>query len=103
MATVDELKILIKAETKQLKKELDGVNKKLNKTNEVSKKTNKNLAGAFAKAGVAATALIAVEAWVVLVSWAVKVTPGKKGGGFFLAMAIAMTPLCLAAYCSRCL
>ena len=60
MATVDELKILIKAETKQLKKELDGVNKKLNKTNEVSKKTNKNLAGAFAKAGVAATALIAV-------------------------------------------
>jgi len=61
MATVDELKILIKAETKQLRKELDGVNNKLDKTSKSAVKSGKNMTAAFKKVGlgvVAATAVI---------------------------------------------
>lgn len=59
MATVDELKILIKAETKQLKKELGEVNKKLEKTNKEAKKATDNMSAGFKKVAIGATALVA--------------------------------------------
>lgn len=59
MATVDELKILIKAETKGLKKELGEVNKKLEKTNKEAKKATDNMSAGFKKVAIGATALVA--------------------------------------------
>tara|TARA_R110002012_G_scaffold190450_1_gene358020 strand:- start:4855 stop:6687 length:1833 start_codon:yes stop_codon:yes gene_type:complete len=50
MATVDELKILIKAETRQLKKELDQVNRKLRTTNQQAQKSSTMLTAGFKKA-----------------------------------------------------
>ena len=50
MATVDELKILIKAETRQLKKELDQVNRKLSTTNQQAQKSSAMLTAGFKKA-----------------------------------------------------
>ncbi len=63
MATVDELKILIKAETKDLRKKLDHTNKQLDKTSKQSKKTAQNITASFKKAaiGVAAFAAVAVK------------------------------------------
>ena len=65
MATVDELKILIKAETKQLRKELDGVNKKLKQSNKNAEKSGERMNAAFSKAAVAVTALSALTAVLV--------------------------------------
>ena len=58
MATVDELKILIKAETKDLKKGLDNVNRSLKKTSKEADKAGQRMKAAFrsAKIGLAATA-----------------------------------------------
>lgn len=67
MATVDELKILIKAETKDLKKKLDDTNKKLEKTSSASKKAGKDMSASFKKAAVGAAALTAVIAKVATV------------------------------------
>jgi hypothetical protein len=50
MATVDELKILIKAETRQLRKELDQVNRKLSTTNQQAQKSSAMLTAGFKKA-----------------------------------------------------
>ena len=61
MATVDELKILIKAETKQLRKELDGVNNKLDKTSKSAVKSGKNMTAAFKKVGLGVVAATAVN------------------------------------------
>lgn len=60
MATVDELKILIKADTKDLKRKLDKTNKQLEKTNKSSKKAGASMGAAFAKGAVAVAALTAV-------------------------------------------
>lgn len=65
MATVDELQILIKAETKQLRKELDGVNKKLKQSNKNAEKSGERMTAAFSKAAVAVVALSAVTAKLV--------------------------------------
>ena len=43
MATVDELKILITAETKDLRKKLDGVEKKLKTTNAQGGRTGRDM------------------------------------------------------------
>ncbi len=67
MATVDELKILIKAETKDLKRKLDDTNKKLEKTSKTSKKAGKDMSASFKKAALGATALAAVVAKVATV------------------------------------
>ena len=61
MATVDELKILIKAETRGLKKELGEVNKKLEKTNKEAKNATDRMSAGFKKVAVGATALVAVS------------------------------------------
>ena len=57
MATVDELKILIKAETKQLRKQLDQVNKKLGTMNIQAEKSSNKLSAGFKKAALGAVAL----------------------------------------------
>ena len=57
MATVDELKILIKAETKQLRRELDQVNKKLGTMNTQAEKSSNKLSAGFKKAALGAVAL----------------------------------------------
>lgn len=57
MATVDELIVEIKADTKDLRKKLDKTNKQLDKTSKNSKKAGKNMNAAFSKAAVAAVAL----------------------------------------------
>ena len=67
MATVDELKILIKAETKDLRKKLDETNKKLDQTNKKSKKAGQTMNASFKKAAVGAAALAAVVAKVATV------------------------------------
>ncbi len=63
MATVDQLVIEIKAETRKLKKGLDDVNKKLGKTEKTAKKTNKT----FGKLGgaVAAIGFVALTASLI--------------------------------------
>ena len=71
MATVDELQILIKAETKQLRKELDGVNKKLKQSNQNAEKSGERMTAAFSRASVAVAALSAVT--IKLVSQIVRV------------------------------
>ena len=62
MATVDELKILITAETKDLRKKLDGVEKKLNSTNAAGGRTGRDMSAAFRKVGLAVVATSAVIA-----------------------------------------
>lgn len=62
MATVDELKILITAETKDLRKKLDGVEKKLNSTNAAGGRTGRDMSAAFKKVGLAVVATSAVIA-----------------------------------------
>ena len=57
MATVDELKILIKAETKGLRAELDKTNRKLDKTGKKAKSTGAKLKKALSAAKVGAVAL----------------------------------------------
>jgi hypothetical protein len=57
MATVDELKILIKAETKQLKKELDQVNRKLGTMNKHAERSTTRLSAGFKRAAIGAGAL----------------------------------------------
>lgn len=57
MATVDELKILIKAETKQLKKELDQVNRKLGTMNKQAERSTTRLSAGFKRAAIGAGAL----------------------------------------------
>jgi len=54
--TVDELKILITAETKDLRKKLDGVENKLNKTNKAGIKTGRDMTASFKKIGIAVAA-----------------------------------------------
>ena len=56
MATVDELKILIKAETRQLRKELDSVNRKLTQTGKSAERSSGAILGGFKKAGLAIAA-----------------------------------------------
>jgi hypothetical protein len=60
MATVDELKILITAETKDLRKKLDGVEKKLKTTNAQGGRTGRDMTAAFKKIGIAVVATGAV-------------------------------------------
>jgi len=60
MATVDELKILIKAETKDLRKKLDETNRKLDQTSKKSSKAGTDMSAAFKKAAIGAAALTAV-------------------------------------------
>lgn len=62
MATVDELKILITAETKDLRKKLDGVEKKLKSTNTAGARTGRDMSAAFKKIGLAVVATSAVLA-----------------------------------------
>jgi len=57
MATVDELIIAIKADTKDLNKKLDKTNKKLKKSGQEAKKSSKVMATSFTKAAVGAAAL----------------------------------------------
>ena len=57
MATVDELIVEIKADTKDLRKKLDKTNKQLGATSKNSKKAGKDMNAAFSKAAVAAVAL----------------------------------------------
>ena len=56
MATVDELIISIKADTKDLRKKLDKTNKQLTKTGNESKKAGKNINEAFSKGKLMAVA-----------------------------------------------
>ena len=56
MATVDELKILIKAETRQLRKELDSVNRKLMQTGKSAERSSGAILAGFKKAGLAIAA-----------------------------------------------
>ena len=58
--TVDELKILITAETKDLRKKLDGVEKKLKSTNTQGARTGRDMSAAFKKIGLAVVATSAV-------------------------------------------
>ena len=60
MATVDELKILITAETKDLRKKLDGVEKQLKTTNAQGGRTGRDMTAAFKKIGIAVVATGAV-------------------------------------------
>jgi len=60
MATVDELIIAIKADTKDLNKKLNKTNKQLKKTGKEAKKSGKNINAAFSKGKVAAAAFAAV-------------------------------------------
>ena len=60
--TVDELKILITAETKDLRKKLDGVEKKLKSTNTQGARTGRDMSAAFKKIGLAVVATSAVLA-----------------------------------------
>mgnify|MGYP003629278054 CR=1 FL=1 len=60
MATVDELIIAIKADTKDLNKKLNKTNKQLKKTGKEAKKSGKNINAAFSKGKVAAVAFAAV-------------------------------------------
>ena len=54
--TVDELKILITAETKDLRKKLDGVENKLNETNKSGIKTGRDMTASLQKIGIAVAA-----------------------------------------------
>jgi hypothetical protein len=67
MATVDELIIAIKADTKDLNKKLDKTNKQLKKTGKEAKKSGKNIGAAFSKGKVAVVAFSAVMVKMVTV------------------------------------